>query len=437
MSQKLHTRRLSWRARILIAALAASGASIAVFRATLPDVESLRVGTDISLVDATGPAFARLLEAYTGARIESGNHVDLLLNGNQTYPRLWKDLRSARQSITVQSYFAKPGIIADSLAQILRDRARSGVRVLLLLDAFGAEAMPRSWRNELRRSGVQVALLRPIHWHSMHGAADRSHVRIVVIDGQVGYTGGFGFADYWAGDGRHGEQWRETNARVEGPSVLQFQSAFAAAWLEATGELLMANSYLNLDPPSAPAGSHDAALLFTTTTTGSTVAERFLVLAILSARRRLYVTNSYFVPNGDFRRLLAGAVQRGVDVRILTAGDNTDVGTTLYAGRYHYEELLRSGVRIYEYQAAMMHAKTMTWDGAWATIGSMNFDNRSLAFNDESTLLVRDRGFGATMDSVFADDLARAREITLTEFQQRSAWSRVREFAANLLSALL
>jgi len=436
MTPRRYTSRLTWHVRVVTAALAFGAASFAVFRATVPDVQALVV-SDIALVNASAPQFGRLLEAYAGARLQSGNRVDLLLNGNGTYPRLWSDLRSARRSITVQSYYAKPGAIADSLSRVLRAQAGAGLDVLLLLDAFGAEAMPASWRNELRRSGVRVALLRPVPWHSMHGAADRSHVRVVVIDGRVGYTGGFGFADYWSGDGQHGDQWRETNARIEGPAVLQLQAAFAAGWVEATGELLTSNSYLSLDPPSAAAGPHDAALLFTTTTTGSTAAERFLALAILSARTRLYITNAYFVPNRDFRQLLSDAVQRGVDVRILTAGDDTDVSPTLYAGRHHYEGLLRSGVRIYEYHAAMMHAKTMTLDHVWTTIGSMNFDNRSLAFNDESTLLVHNRGFTAAMDSVFADDLSRAREITLAEFRRRSAWSRVREIASNLLSALL
>ncbi|MEX2177229.1 MAG: phospholipase D-like domain-containing protein [Gemmatimonadaceae bacterium] len=436
MTRRLRAPSLSWRARLLMAAVAFGGASLAVFRATVPDVQTLVIQPDIALVDAEAQGFPRVLESYTGARLESGNSVDLLLNGHGTYPRLWRDLRAARRSITVQSYYAKPGAITDSLSQILQDQARAGVHVLLLLDAFGSSAMSHAWIREMRRQGVRVALLRPVHWHSMHGAADRSHVRVVVIDGRVGYTGGFGFADYWDGDGRHEQQWRETNVRAEGPVALQFQTTFAAGWLEATGELLTDRVYLGADSPR-DSGTRDAALLFTTTSTGSTTAERFLALAILSARRQLHVTNSYFVPSPDFRRLLAAAVRRGVDVRILTAGNDTDVRTTRYAGRYHYEKLLRAGVRIYEYQAAMMHAKTMTVDGLWATVGSMNFDNRSLAFNDESTLLVRDRGFVAEMDSVFAADLGHAREITLDTFRRRGALERLLEIGANLLSALL
>ena len=184
-------------------------------------------------------------------------------------------------------------------------------------------------------------------------------------------------------------------------------------------------------------GGVRAGLLFTSPTTGSTPAERFLSLSIASARKRLYITNSYFVPDDDFRRLLKRAVKRGVDVRILTVGAKTDVKTTWYAGRHWYEDLLSAGVRIYEYQPAMIHSKTLVVDGLWSSVGSMNFDNRSLAFNNESDLVVLDAGFGAAMDSTFVDDLRHTREIKLDEFRRRSPWERVLEIVAVALSRLL
>lgn len=433
------SRLLTWQGRALIAAATLAGALIAVFRATQPDTRSLRIQSDFTVLDASSPTFERLLELYAGARFANGNTVEILLNGDGTYPHLWNDLRSARRSIVVQSYYSMPGAMADTLSTILRAKARTGVPVLVLLDAFGSHAMPEQWIDDLRSAGVKVSLLRPLRWHSLHGAADRSHVRAIVIDGRVGYTGGFGFADYWSGDGRAHGEWRETNVRVRGPAAMQLFAVFAAGWLEATGELITSNLLVG-DSPAAP---HDrgsgvrAGLLFTTTTTGSTEAERFVILALLSARRRLYITNSYFVPNDDLRRLLADAVARGVDVRILTAGPHTDIRTTRYASRRHYEQLLRAGIRIYEYQAAMMHAKTLSVDGIWSAIGSMNFDNRSLAFNDESTLIMLDEGLSAEMDSVFLDDVRRAREVTLPDFLRRSRWERVMETGAHLLSALL
>ncbi|MGH7679182.1 MAG: phospholipase D-like domain-containing protein [Gemmatimonadaceae bacterium] len=429
-------RPLSWKARLLLLLLAAGGAVAGLLRTIHPATAALDVRQDVSLLAAGAPHFQRVLELYTGARIEPGNAVELLRNGDGTYPRLWKDLRAAQGTITLQSYYSQPGAVADTLATILKERARSGVRVLVLFDAFGSVTLGDDWLDSLRASGVRVALLRPLRWHTIHGAADRSHVRAVVVDGRIGYTGGFGLADYWQGNGHGKDQWRETNVRVEGPAALQLQAMFAAGWLEATGELITGSGFI--DPDAAwGAGPAAAGVLYTTTTTGSTAAERFLVVGILSARRTLFITNSYFVPNADFRRLLIEAVARGVDVRILTAGDNTDVSITRYAGRHVYEDLLRNGVRIYEYATAMMHAKTMSVDGEWASVGSMNFDNRSLAFNDESTLLICDPAIASAADAMFFEDLRHARAITLDEFRQRSWWERALEVGADLVSALL
>lgn len=389
-------------------------------------------------------AFRDIVALFSGVHLERGNQVEQMLNGDGTYPRLWEDLRSARQTITVQMYFSKPGKVADTLAAILSERARAGVRVLLLLDAFGSQSLKKSWADGLKKSGVQVALLRKLKWYSIDHASNRSHVRVVVIDGRVGYTGGFGLADYWLGNGHAKDQWRETNARFSGPAVLELQAAFAAAWVEATGELIVGASFFPrgafhaLTPDTGlVAQSVVAGLLFTAPTTGSTSAERFLALTIAGARRSLYVANSYFVPDDDFRRGLIIAAQRGVDVRILTVSDETDVRTTWYAGRARYESLLRGGVRIYEYEPTMMHAKTIVADGIWGSIGSMNFDNRSLAFNNESNLVVWDRPFGMHMDSTFLDDLRFAREIRLSEFERRPITERLIELSASILSRVL
>lgn len=426
-------QRVSWEAQLLIAVLAFVGAVVAVFRVTIPHTQPLAVGV---APGAATPEFERVLSAYTRVTLEPGNKVELLLNGDGTYPRLWRDLRGATRSIIIQSYYAQPGAMADTLREILIEQARRGISVRLLLDAFGSAPLPERWRDALRKNGVEVATLRPMHWHSMHGAADRSHVRVVVVDGRVAYTGGFGFADYWSAD-RNGRSWRETNVRLEGPVADQFQSVFGSAWHEATGELISDVSWFAgaFAQPASPTRS--AAMLFTTTTTGSTTAELFLALMLAGSRERLWITNSYFVPNADYTRLLVDAARRGVDVRVLTAGANSDVATTLYAARHRYDELLRNGIRVFEYQASMMHAKTMSVDGTWSTVGSMNFDSRSLAFNDESTLLVRDAGFAAELDSVFEADVTRSREINAEEWRRRPLRLRALEAAANLLSALL
>jgi cardiolipin synthase A/B len=426
--------------RVLLVVVGAIVVALALIGA-LSITRGTPVGRVVTLADSAPPPvtdslFERTFELFTGTHVYPGNVVTQALNGAGTYPQLWADLRSARNTITVQMYYSLPGKVADTLAAILEERARARTRVLFLIDAFGSQHLSKAWLDSLRDAGVEVAKLRKLRWYTIHDAGDRSHVRVVVVDGRIGWTGGFGLADYWLGDGHHPDQWRESNVRFQGPAVMELQAAFAAAWAEATGELLTGSLFF---PNSGfqPVGPTHAGLLYTAPTTGSTPAERFLALTLSAARKRLYVTNSYFVPDDDFRRLLERAARRGVDVRVLTTSANTDVKTTWYAGRYHYEELLGRGVRIFEYQPTMLHSKTIVVDGIWGSIGSMNFDNRSMAFNDESNLVVLDSAFGARMDSVFLDDLRYAKEIKLDEFRRRSVWSKMLEAGATLLSRLL
>lgn len=383
------------------------------------------------------PEFARTMELFTGLHLEPGNTVQQLLNGDGTYPVLWRDLRAARRSITVQMYYSLPSTVADTLQVILIERARAGVRVLLLLDAFGSQNLGEEWQKPLTDAGVQVRLLRPLHWWTLHKAANRSHVRVVVVDGRIGYTGGFGLADYWLGGGRRKDEWRESNVRFTGPAVQALQASFAVGWAEATGVLLTGRLFYPRDSTSDTSAATVAGLLFTQPTEGSTGAERFFALTIAGAQKRLWIANSYFVPNEDFRRLLARAAKRGVDVRILTVSHQTDVITTRFAARAHYESLLESGVRIWEYQPTMMHAKTIVADGVFGTIGSINFDNRSMAFNNESALVVLDESFAGEMERVFEEDLRYSKQILLPEFRRRGIGQRLLEQGATLLSRLL
>ena len=404
-------------------------------------------GTPVRNVIAPGPTdqpppvsdslFAQTMELYTGTRFASGNRVKLLLNGDGTYPELWHDLSSAKKTITVQMYYSEPGRVADEMRDHLIERARAGVHVLVLLDAFGSGPLRKAdFIEPLRHAGVRVAWLRPLRWYALNRAATRSHVRVVVIDGRVGYTGGFGLADYWLGDGLHNRQWRESNVKFEGPSVAALQAAFAAGWAEATGMLLTGTTYFP-DATFEPVGTTVAGLMFTVPAVGSTPAERYLALSIVCSRRTLYITNSYFVPDQEFRNMLKDAAKRGVDVRVITAGDRSDVKTTVFAGRYYYGELLRSGVRIYEYTPTMMHAKTIVVDGLWSSVGSMNFDNRSMAFNNEANLDVLDPQFGAEMDSVFHADIQHSREILLADYEKRSLYERTLEWGAEKLWRVL
>jgi len=382
------------------------------------------------------PLFARSIELFTGTHIDPGNNVQILLNGDGTYPQLWKDLAAAQHTITMQMYYSQPGAVADTMAKYLIDRAQHKVRVLLLLDAFGSQPLKKEWIQRLKAAGVEVVWLRPLRWYTLQKAAQRSHVRVVVVDGTIGYTGGFGLADYWLGDGHHEDQWRESNVRFEGPTVGALQAAFAAAWAESTGELLTGDLFF---PRStfADVGDVQAGLMHSIPSTGSTPAERFLALSIAGARKTLYITNSYFVPGENFLQLLLAAAHRGVDVRVLTVSEKTDVKTTWYAGRTYYEKLLEGGVKIYEYEPTMMHAKTMVVDGIWCSVGSMNFDNRSLSFNDESILLALDRRVGAEMNSIFMDDLKSSKEIKLDEFKKRALSGKILEWGAQKLRRVL
>jgi cardiolipin synthase len=402
-------------------------------------------GTPVSSVRTFGqapppsvidPLFRRTIDLLAGMTMQDGNDVEVLVNGDNTYPRLWADLKSARHTITLQMYYCNPGKVADTLKEILIDRARAGVRILFLQDAIGSQNLTEEWQDSLRAAGVQVGIFRPPRWYQLDKAGHRSHIRVVVIDGHIGYTGGFGIDDKWLGDGRTNGSWRDTNVRFLGPSVMQLQAAFAAGWAEATGELITGQLFFPIEEFQSD-GDDFGALLHMAPTIGSTPAERFLALSIEGARRTMYISNSYFVPDDDFRRMLVAAAKRGVDVRILTASDKTDIKTTWYAGRKRYEELLEGGVRIFEYAPSMMHAKTFVIDGIWSTVGTMNFDNRSLAYNDESNLVAFDRRVGAVMDSIFLDDIRHATEITLEEFRRRPWHQKVFESGASVISRLL
>ena len=382
------------------------------------------------------PLFTRSIELFTGIHIDPGNNVQILLNGDGTYPLLWKDIASAERTVTVQMYYSQPGAVADTMAKYLIDRAQHKVRVLLLLDAFGSQPLKREWRDSLKHAGVEVRWLRPLRWYTLQKAAQRSHVRVVVVDGKIGYTGGFGLADYWLGDGHHQDQWRETNVRFEGPTVAALQAAFAAAWAEATGELLTGDLFFP-KTSFADVGDVQAGLMYSIPSTGSTSAERFLALSIAGARKTLYISNSYFVPGENFLQLLLAAAKRGVDVRVITVSDKTDVKTTWYAGRTYYEKLLEGGVKIYEYQPTMIHSKSMVVDGIWSYVGSMNFDNRSLSFNNESLLVALDRRLGAQMDSIFMDDIKSSKEIKLDEFRKRPLSGKILEWGAQKLRRVL
>jgi len=390
------------------------------------------IGGDGTPVSPAEPTFPLAVALLTGSPIVVGNRVELALNGDGTYPRLWADLRSARRAITVQMYYAAPGRVADSLGAILAERARAGVAVYLLYDAFGS-SFTDDYLARLRAAGVRAVPFRPLRFRNLWVVQNRSHVRGVVVDGRVGWTGGFGIDDKWLGDARQPGEWRETNVRVEGPAVLQLQAAFVASWSEATGELFTGRATVQRQD----GGVAHAGLLYTSPTLGSTAAERYLAMSIAGAKERLYVTNAYFAPDENFVALLTRAARRGVDVRLLVGGPRTDIRVARLAAHARFDSLLSAGVKVYEYQPTTLHAKTFVVDGLWSSVGTMNFDNRSLALNDESTLMVLDSTAGRRMEEVFFEDLRRSREVELATFRRRPWTRRVAEWAANQIVRVL
>jgi cardiolipin synthase len=463
-SRKAARRVRSWTAtplgRTIIGIGALVGLLILVF--ALIGVPLIFRGTPVNSVHLDGIAthvrgsaagFRASAELATETPLEPDVTVEILNNGNGTFPRLWDDLRSASRSIMIVNYYASAGMLADTLAAILAARVRGGVIVHYVYDPVGSGALAEGWLDGLRTSGVRVAEFRPLRWYRLDRANHRTHVRSIVIDGRVAYTGGYGFDDRWRGDGRSPDQWRDMNVRLTGPAVDRLQAVFVAHWAEAAGELLASASLVESgdsvvrapmpvprDSAAGPEEDSDIGLvgvLHSQTGLGSSRAERALAFSIAIAARTLYIANAYFVPDDDLVRLLCDAVGRGVDVRVLTNGEKGDVPMAWLAGRHRYAALLECGVRVFEYAPTVLHSKALVTDGMWAMIGTINFDNRSLVFNDEVSMLALDRHVGAQMDSLFQADLELATEILADAFEARGLWQRVRERVADLASRWL
>jgi cardiolipin synthase len=373
------------------------------------------------------PAFVRTLEAVTKTPAVDGNRVHILLNGDQFFPAQLAAVRAARTTITYAQYFYHDGAVGQELAEALAERCRAGVRASVLLDGFGALRMPDRFAELMKRAGCEVATFRPLSHLGRGGRLNhRNHRRILVVDGRVAFTGGAGISEKWTGDGRTDGHWRDTDVRVEGPVVQYLQAAFAENWLEATGVVLGGDEYF---PPLAPRGDVTAQVVASSPAKGDFAMYTTLLLAIASARRSIDITNPYFVPDERMTEALLAAVARGVRVTVLVPGA-IDRNIVRAASRRNYGPFLRAGVELYEYHAALLHAKTMVIDGMWATIGSTNLDNRSFALNAELNLVLYSRPVAAQLERIFTDDLRYSRRITLTSWQTRPVWQRLLELVS-------
>ena len=380
------------------------------------------------------PSFFPTLEAYASAPIVGGNAVDILLNGEQIFPAMLEAIRDARKSITYAQYFYEDGPIARDMAEALAERCRSGLGVHVLLDGFGTLNMPAEYTDLMKRSGCQVATFRPLSHAVLGNANKRNHRRILVVDGRIGFTGGSGVSHKWMGDGRVPDHWRDTDVRVAGPVVEYLQGAFAENWLEATGVVLGGENYF--PRPIQANGQVYAQVVRSSPAGGASAMYTTFLLAIASAQRTIYITNPYVVVDHVMESRLIGAVGRGVKVVVLVPGQ-IDHNLVRQASRGAFGRMLKGGIEIFEYNAALLHSKTMVVDGVWTTIGSTNLDNRSFAMNEELNLVVYNAAVGRVMEDIFRDDLRHSRQIDYKRWRARGLKERLFELLARPIRAML
>ncbi|PYM15574.1 MAG: cardiolipin synthase B [Candidatus Rokuibacteriota bacterium] len=333
------------------------------------------------------PSFAATVAAHAGAPVVDGNDVRILLNGEKIFPAKLGVIREARRTLTYAEYFYKDGPIATEIANAIAERCREGVQAKILLDAVGTFRMPRQDVKAMKEAGCQVATFRPLGRLALRQSNHRNHRRVLIADGVVGITGGSGVSWKWSGAGRTHDHWRDTDVHLAGPVVAQLQAAFAENWREATGEILGGDGYFPAAMPSA--GAVRAHVVTSSPTAGDYQLTSLFVLAVAGARRTVYVTNPYFVPDDALANAFKAAARRGVRVVVLVPGI-IDHELVREAGRRHFGDLFRAGIEIYEYGASLLHSKTIVVDDVWATVGSTNLDHRSLALNDELNVAVYD-----------------------------------------------
>jgi len=372
-------------------------------------------------------AFLQTMHALTGAPMSPGNQVELLRNGVRIFPSMLAAIRGAKKTINLEFYIYWDGTIGRQFAEALAERSRAGVEVKIILDAVGSAQMSQSLIDFMARNGIDLEWYHPLRWYTLSRLNHRTHRKLLIVDGEIGFTGGVGIADEWLGDAEDRNHWRDTVIRVEGPAVTQMQFAFMDNWVKSRGELLTGLDYFPQVPTKGP---HLTQVVKSSPSEGSSTVKLMYVISIVSAVKSIYISNAYFVPDADTIRALEGAVRRGVDVRVIVPGEFVDVPIVRQASRWHYERLLGHGIRIFEYQPTMMHAKTMIVDGQWSTIGSSNFDDRSFRLNDEVNVNVFDEGIAREMEAMFFEDLKRSQEIVLRKWYRRPLFERVKEKVA-------
>jgi len=347
-----------------------------------------------------------------------------LKNGTEFYPEELRAIRGAQHAINLEFYEFIPGKVSTELLEALSERARAGVEVRMIVDSVGSLRTSDHCFDGLRAAGGQMCWYHPLRWDTWQRINQRTHRKLIVVDGQTGFLGGADIADHWLQSTATEPAWRDTVFCVEGEGVAGLISTFSENWLEASGEILSGDKQFGFR--AMPNGS-ESFVVSSTPRGGGTQARILFQALIKSARGSIRITTPYFLPDRSARRALVEAVQRGVQVQILTAGPHIDHPYIRTLSRHSSRHLLRGGAAIYEYLPAMIHAKLMTVDGQWNVVGSTNFDHRSFALNDEVNMAVLDRELAGVIEGDFLEDLQQSRPLTLAMLRERTPLGKLEE----------
>lgn len=380
------------------------------------------------------PRFANELGVLLGPAFLKGNSAQVLLNGDEIFPAMLSAIRSAEHSINFESYIYWSGQIGGEFAQALADAARRGVQTHLLLDWVGSGKLDDRLLQTMTDAGVQVEKFHPVHWSHLGHLNDRTHRKLLIVDGRVGFTGGVGIAQEWTGRAQDPDHWRDTHVRVEGPVVAQIQSVFLDNWIKVTGHVLHGAQYF----PELPSQGGSAAQMFASSPSGGSDSMQLMYLfAITGATRSIDLSAAYFVPDGLTRRALVEAMQRGVRLRIIVPGKHIDSEIVRSASKAGWGPLLQAGALIAEYEPTMFHCKVMIVDDLLVSLGSTNFDNRSFRLNDEATLNILDPAFAVRQTAVFEADLKKSTPMSFVQWSNRPAREKFDERLASLIGSQL
>jgi cardiolipin synthase len=378
--------------------------------------------------------FRRELGTLLGPPIIDGNRVTNLENGIEIFPAMLEAVKGAQRNINFETYIYWSGAIGREFAQALSERARAGVQVHVLIDWLGSQKMAPDLLVMMTDAGVHVERYHPLHWYQLARINNRTHRKLLIVDGEIGFTGGVGIADNWNGDARSPGEWRDSHYRLQGPAVAQMQAAFMDNWIKTTGTVLQGEEYF----PALPALGEARAQVFTSSPSGGGDSMLLMyLLSITAAVHTIDLSASYFVPDELTRQSIRAALERGVRVRIIVPGGHIDTEIVRKASRAQWGELLQAGAEIYEFQPTMFHCKMLIVDRLMVSVGSTNFDNRSFRLNDEANLNVYDAEFAAGASAVFEQDLKRARPITYDAWKARPWQEKLLEHASALLSSQL